>query len=126
MPSAIAATTGADPQRGQHIVDAAIRLILRDGIDGVRAQALAREASISIATPYHYFTALDDIVLAAFDTADAAASQHRAHTIERAGDDPVWEPVDTTGWRGGPVGSRGCYAGWCGDSRIHPWSRCLV
>ena len=89
MPSAIAATTGADPQRGQHIVDAAIRLILRDGIDGVRAQALAREASISIATPYHYFTALDDIVLAAFDTADAAASQHRAHTIERAGDDPV-------------------------------------
>lgn len=89
MPSAIAATKGAQPERGQHIVDAAIRLILRDGIDGVRAQALAREAGISIATPYYYFTALDDIVLAAFESADAAASQHRARTIEQAGDDPV-------------------------------------
>ena len=89
MPSAIAATKGAQPERGQQIVDAAIRLILRDGIDGVRAQAQAREAGVSIATPYYYFAALDDIVLAAFEAADAAASQHRACAIEQAGDDPV-------------------------------------
>lgn len=78
---------GAD--RRQAILDAAEALILRDGIDGVRAQSLADEAGISIATPYHYFDSLDAIVDAAHARASERAAAVRDAAIQTAGADPV-------------------------------------
>ncbi len=50
------------PDRLGDILDAALRVIERDGLDGLRAQALADESGASVATPYHYVGSLDDIV----------------------------------------------------------------
>ena len=53
-------------ERQGEILDAALRVIRRDGVDGLRAQSLADEAGVSIAAPYHYFTSLQDIICAVY------------------------------------------------------------
>lgn len=75
--------------RRSAIVDAAEALILRDGIDGVRAQRLADQAGISIATPYYYFESLDAAVEAVQARASERLATARAAAVQTAGDDPL-------------------------------------
>jgi AcrR family transcriptional regulator len=75
--------------RRSAIVDAAEALILRDGIDGVRAQRLADQAGISIATPYYYFESLDAAVEAVQARASERLATARAAAVQAAGDDPL-------------------------------------
>lgn len=73
--------------RRTEILDAATRIILRDGIDGIRSASVAQEAGVSAALPHYYFPTLDDLVHATFEhvrvaddvpAAEAAEPQLRA------------------------------------------------
>jgi AcrR family transcriptional regulator len=75
--------------RRETILDAAEALILRHGIDGIRAQSLADEAGISIATPYHYFESLDAVIAAAHARSSEQGATRRDAVVAAAGDDPV-------------------------------------
>ena len=79
----------AGGDRRETILDAAEALILRDGIDGIRAQSLADEAGISIATPYHYFESLDAIITAAHARSSGQGAARRDAVVVAAGEDPV-------------------------------------
>ena len=79
----------ATPPRRQAIIHAALAVMTRDGVGGMRAQSLAQEAGVSVATPYHYFPSLDDVVHAAFASAHADVARRRDAVRDAAGDDPV-------------------------------------
>jgi AcrR family transcriptional regulator len=49
------------------IIDAAVRVLGRDGPDGFSAAALAREVGISKANLFHHFPSIDAIPVAAFE-----------------------------------------------------------
>ena len=51
-----------DEDKRQRIKDALVRLILRDGIDGVSVSKIAREAGVSPATIYVYYTSKEDML----------------------------------------------------------------
>ena len=56
-------------QRRGEIVDAAIRVILRDGLAGASMRVVAREAGCTIGMINHWFSSRDDLVEATFDRA---------------------------------------------------------
>lgn len=76
-------------RREADILDAARRVILHDGVDGLRAQALAEEAGISVATPYHYFPSLDDIACAVWARERGLAQTRRDVAEQSVGMDPA-------------------------------------
>jgi AcrR family transcriptional regulator len=59
--------TAAGEETRKGIVDAALQLLGRGGLDAFSARALAQEASVSKATIFHHFGSVDEILLAAFD-----------------------------------------------------------
>jgi len=59
--------TAAGEKTRKEILDAALSLLGRGGLDAFSAGALAREASVSKATVFHHFSSVDDILLAACD-----------------------------------------------------------
>jgi AcrR family transcriptional regulator len=56
-----------EERRGQ-VVDAARRVILREGIDAATTRAIAKEAGYSNGVLTHYFTDKDDILVSALET----------------------------------------------------------
>jgi AcrR family transcriptional regulator len=52
-------------ERREEVVDAARRVILREGIDGATTRAIAKEAGYSNGVLTHYFADKDDILLSA-------------------------------------------------------------
>jgi len=93
------AATSADPQdaarrtlaehRSRQLLEAAARLMEREGSEAVSMQALAKEAGVSVGLIYRYFGSKDDILLAVItDVLDAFASEVPT-AVEQAGDDPV-------------------------------------
>ena len=55
-----------DLDKQQRIKDAMVRLILRDGIDGVSVSKIAREAGVSPATIYVYYNSKDEMLSEVF------------------------------------------------------------
>jgi DNA-binding transcriptional regulator YbjK len=53
-------------QRKSEIVDAALRIIGREGIQGVSMRAVAAEASVPLGTASYYFSDKDELIEAAF------------------------------------------------------------
>ncbi|MGL6160858.1 TetR/AcrR family transcriptional regulator [Microbulbifer sp.] len=53
-------------QRRKAILEAALRLIVREGIRGIRHRAVAREASVPLAATTYYFKDLNDLISDAF------------------------------------------------------------
>lgn len=53
-------------KRKSEIVDAALRIIGRDGIQGVSMRAVAAEASVPLGTASYYFSDKDELIEAAF------------------------------------------------------------
>lgn len=51
----------------QGIIDAALRLLATNGLDGFTASALAAAAGVSKANLFHHFESLEDIVLESFE-----------------------------------------------------------
>ena len=76
-------------QRSRQLLDAAARLMEREGSEAVTMQALAAEAGVSVGLIYRYFGGKDEILLAVItQVLDAFASEVPA-AIEQAGEDPV-------------------------------------
>ena len=75
--------------RSRQLLDAAARLMEREGSEAVSMQALATEAGVSVGLIYRYFGSKDEVLLAVItDVLDAFALAVPA-AIEEAGEDPV-------------------------------------
>lgn len=75
--------------RSRQLLDAAARLMERDGSEAVSMQALAAEAGVSVGLIYRYFGSKDDVLLAVItDVLDAFSTTVPA-AVEEAGEDPV-------------------------------------
>jgi AcrR family transcriptional regulator len=72
------------PDRRTEILDAALRVVLRDGIDGIRSQAVATEAGVSVALPHYYYPTLDDLTQALWERVEEAERTRKQVTL--AGD----------------------------------------
>jgi TetR/AcrR family transcriptional regulator, cholesterol catabolism regulator len=92
-------TAGLDPaaaarqaraeHRSAQLLDAAARLMERDGSHAVSMQAVAAEAEVSVGLIYRYFGSKDDLLLAVIvGVLDSFATQVPA-AVEAAGEDPV-------------------------------------
>jgi len=53
-------------QRRKAILEATLRLIVKDGIRGIRHRAVAKEASVPLAATTYYFKVLDDLISDSF------------------------------------------------------------
>jgi AcrR family transcriptional regulator len=61
--------------RKLEIMEATCRVIAREGTDGLRMGTVATEAGVSSALIHYYFATRDDLLMQAFDHADAKADQ---------------------------------------------------
>lgn len=75
--------------RSRQLLDAAARLMEREGSEAVSMQALATEAGVSVGLIYRYFGSKDAIVLAVIVQVLDAFAATVPIAIEEAGDDPV-------------------------------------
>ncbi len=55
------------PSRRDGVVDAALRIIARDGFEGATVRAIAREAGCTTGVPMHHFAGKDDLLFAALE-----------------------------------------------------------
>ena len=55
-----------DEKKQQRIKEAMVRLILREGIDGISVSKIAREAGVSSATIYVYYDSKEDMLAEVF------------------------------------------------------------
>ena len=76
--------TAAGEKTRKEILEAALSLLGRGGLDAFSAGALAREASVSKATIFHHFSSVDDILLAACDWRRSLEFEGRQPTSARA------------------------------------------
>ncbi len=86
MPDAAVSATEVD--RRTAILACTCRVIARDGADGVRMAAVAREAGVSSALLHYYFATRDELIRQAFEHHDATETQ-RSHEQLRRIDDPI-------------------------------------
>ncbi|MFG2190971.1 TetR/AcrR family transcriptional regulator [Streptomyces sp. NPDC048639] len=54
-----------DPDRRQRIIDAAIRVVERSGLDGLSHRSVAAEADVPLGSTTYHFATLDDLLVAA-------------------------------------------------------------
>jgi AcrR family transcriptional regulator len=74
-------------ERREEILAATCAVICRDGLDGVRTSAIAKEAGVSSPIVHYYFPTLDDLVLASY----------------RWDEDRFWGPFDEASAAGDPA-----------------------
>lgn len=75
--------------RSRQLLDAAARLMAKDGSQAVSMQALADEAGVSVGLIYRYFGGKDDVLLSVILGVLDAFATRVPEAIEEAGDDPV-------------------------------------
>jgi AcrR family transcriptional regulator len=63
-------------------MEATCRVIAREGTDGLRMGTVATEAGVSSALIHYYFATRDDLLMQAFDHADAKADQAAEAALE--------------------------------------------
>ncbi|MGW7353247.1 TetR/AcrR family transcriptional regulator [Streptomyces sp. NPDC054784] len=54
-----------DPERRQRIIDAAIRVVARDGVAGLSHRRVAAEADVPLGSTSYHFASRDDLLVAA-------------------------------------------------------------
>src|SRR5438093_5052777 len=84
-----AAQRARTEQRTAQLLDAAARLMERDGTNAVSMQAVAAEAGVSVGLIYRYFGGKDDLLLAVIVGVLDSFARHVPPAIEAAGEDPV-------------------------------------
>jgi AcrR family transcriptional regulator len=72
--------------RVSYILDAAARVVRRDGAHGLRMAAVAREAGVSKALVHYYFPTRQDLLRAAFASSGEHWNDAVAHELARARD----------------------------------------
>jgi len=75
--------------RSRQLLDAAARLMEREGSEAVSMQALAGEAGVSVGLIYRYFGGKDEVLLAVITQVLDAFATDVPMAIAAAGDDPV-------------------------------------
>ncbi|GAB3610085.1 TetR/AcrR family transcriptional regulator [Humibacter ginsengiterrae] len=75
--------------RSRQLLDAAARLMQRDGSEAVSMQALAAEAGVSVGLIYRYFGSKDEILLKVITQVLDAFAVEVPAAIDAAGEDPV-------------------------------------
>jgi AcrR family transcriptional regulator len=79
----VSAATAAKSNRGL-ILDAAVRLIGRNGVAQVKSAVVAREAGVSVGLVHYHFATLDQLAREAFLYADAIAIRAMAEAASAA------------------------------------------
>ncbi|MEV5970672.1 TetR family transcriptional regulator [Streptomyces sp. NPDC051921] len=76
-----------DPDRRERIVDAALRVVGRDGIAGLSHRTVAAEADVPLGSTTYHFGSLDELLVAALRRANATFGQALRESPELAGPD---------------------------------------
>ncbi|MFH8618248.1 TetR/AcrR family transcriptional regulator [Streptomyces sp. NPDC017979] len=63
-----------DPERRQRIIDAAIRVVRREGIGGLSHRSVAAEADVPLGSTTYHFASLDELLVAALRQTNASFS----------------------------------------------------
>lgn len=84
-----AARVARQQQRNRQLLDAAARVMERDGSHAVSMQAVAAEADVSVGLIYRYFGGKDELLLAVILNVLEDVARSVAAAMETAGDDPV-------------------------------------
>ena len=102
----VAASAGANPDKREAILAAALRLIARLGLHAAPMSAVAREAGVAAGTLYLYFPSKEAMINALY--LEVLAHRHRSMA------------ADAEGARGdGAIGRAGLWAFWHGLARWH-------
>ncbi|WP_017541425.1 TetR/AcrR family transcriptional regulator [Nocardiopsis halophila] len=81
-------------RRRAAIIDAALRVVERDGVAGVTHRAVAAEAGIPASSAVYYFATIDDLLVAALtEAADAYVRRVREATEDGASLDTLAEAI---------------------------------
>ncbi|MDT0610706.1 TetR/AcrR family transcriptional regulator [Streptomyces lancefieldiae] len=64
-----------DPERRQRIIDAAIRVVGRNGIAGLSHRTVAAEADVPLGSTTYHFATLDELLVAALRQANAGFAE---------------------------------------------------
>lgn len=92
-----------DPGRRQRIIDAAIRVVGRDGIAGLSHRTVAAEADVPLGSTTYHFASLDELLVAALRQANEgfAAAVRDSGVLADADRDPAGELARLMGeWLG--------------------------
>ncbi|MEI5009637.1 TetR family transcriptional regulator [Streptomyces sp. PmtA] len=93
-----------DPGRRQRIIDAAIRVVGRDGIAGLSHRTVAAEADVPLGSTTYHFASLDELLVAALRQTNEgfAAAVRDSDVLADADRDPAGELARLMGeWLGG-------------------------
>ena len=88
----------ADAERREHLLDAALRVIVRDGYEGVSIEAIAREAEVTRPVVYSAFDGLEPLLHALLDRTQKRALGQAMSILHEAG-----SPIDVDAWLLGTV-----------------------
>ncbi|MEU5976719.1 TetR family transcriptional regulator [Streptomyces sp. NPDC047315] len=72
-----------DPERRQRIIDAAIRVVRRDGIGGLSHRSVAAEADVPLGSTTYHFASLDELLVDALRQTNAAFSEAVFRSVDR-------------------------------------------
>jgi DNA-binding transcriptional regulator YbjK len=71
-----------DPDRRERIAAAAIRVVAREGIDGLTHRAVAREADVPLGSTSYHFADKDELLRSAVELAEVENREVLARTLE--------------------------------------------
>jgi AcrR family transcriptional regulator len=96
LPVAVAAATGGDREAVQaHILDAALRVIVRDGLSGASTRAISAESGLAGGTMYNYFAGRVDLVAAAIVRRSELTAEPVVEVAQLAGGGTVFDNLMT-------------------------------
>ncbi|MFI8422564.1 TetR/AcrR family transcriptional regulator [Streptomyces sp. NPDC085460] len=76
-----------DPERRERIVDAALRVVRRDGIAGLSHRAVAAEADVPLGSTTYHFGSLDELLVAALRKLNTSWAGALRGATPRAGEE---------------------------------------
>lgn len=74
-----------DPERRQRIIDAAIRVVGRDGIAGLSHRSVAAEADVPLGSTTYHFATLEELMVAALRQSNEGFGRTLAERLPEAG-----------------------------------------
>ncbi|MEV5172789.1 TetR family transcriptional regulator [Streptomyces flaveolus] len=74
-----------DPERRQRIIDAAIRVVGRDGIAGLSHRTVAAEADVPLGSTTYHFATLEELLVAALRQANEGLGRVLAELLPEGG-----------------------------------------
>ncbi|MEU9985893.1 TetR family transcriptional regulator [Streptomyces sp. NPDC048045] len=75
-----------DPDRRRRIIDAAIRVVGRDGISGLSHRSVAAEADVPLGSTTYHFATLEELMVAALRQANEGFGTVLAERLPESGD----------------------------------------